>query len=81
MLKINTRSDKLKTHFEINHEGVRIRHACYECEYVATRTDHLKKHVENQHNKVRYSCSDCEFVATRADNLKIHVARYWCCCK
>ena len=65
MLKINTRSVKLKTHVKIKHEGGRIRHACNECnDYVAIRADHLK----------RYSCSACEFVATRADNLKIHVA-------
>ena len=94
MLKINTRSYKLKTHVEINHKEVRIRHACYECEYFATRSDKLKTHVQIKHEgvRLRHACNKCEYVATRADHLKKHIenkhskVRYSCsdcnfCCK
>ena len=56
--------------FKWNDDG----YPCNDCEYVAKRAYHLKRHVENKHTGVRHPCSECEFVATRADNLKIHVA-------
>ena len=59
----------LKRHVENKH--IRIRYACDECEYVATRADNLKVHVENKHDE-KYPCSYCEYAATTASNLKIH---------
>jgi len=35
---------------------------CNECEYVASRADHLKRHVENKHIRIRYACDECEYV-------------------
>ena len=48
-------------------------YSCNDCEYVASRSDHLKRHVENKHIRIRYACDECDYVAKRADNLKVHV--------
>ena len=52
--------------FKRNDDG----YPCNDCEYVATRADHLKRRVENKHIGIRYACDVCEHVATRVDYLK-----------
>jgi uncharacterized Zn-finger protein len=45
---------------------------CEHCEYIATRGDHLKKHVEAKHLGVTYACDLCPYQATQKQNLKRH---------
>ena len=33
---------------------------CNDCEYVASRVDHLKRHVETKHIGKRYACDKCD---------------------
>ena len=46
---------------------------CSQCEYIASKASHLKKHVESKHEGVRYPCLLCEYVATLESVLKRHV--------
>ena len=46
---------------------------CSACEFVATRADILKRHIENKHEGVIYPCHECEYAATTTGALKIHV--------
>ena len=48
---------------------------CFECEYVASRADHLKRHVERKHIRKIYACDECEYVSTTVYYLKVHVER------
>ena len=45
---------------------------CEQCEYVATRSDNLKKHIEAKHLGVTYACELCSYQATQRQNLKRH---------
>merc|ERR1711970_1316140 len=46
---------------------------CEQCDYKASRADHLKRHIFSVHEKSRINCNLCEFSATRVDNLKRHI--------
>jgi len=48
---------------------------CNDCEYVASRADHLKRHVERKHIRKIYACDECEYVSTTVYYLKVHVER------
>ena len=48
-------------------------YSCSQCEYIASKASHLKKHVESKHEGVRYHCLLCEYVATLESVLKRHV--------
>ena len=48
---------------------------CEQCDYKASRADHLKRHKFSIHENGRLQCNQCEFSATRADNLKRHIKR------
>jgi len=50
----------------------RRRFGCDQCAYSATRTDHLKRHVEAQHSGLRYACDICSYTTTRPARLKVH---------
>ena len=41
-----------------------------QCEYVATTTGDLKKHIESKHKGVIYPYSQCYHTATNVRNLK-----------
>ena len=43
------------------------------CDYVATKSSHLKTHIRSKHEGVRYPCSHCEFAATQEGVLKRHI--------
>ena len=47
-----------------------MRYACSQCNYAATTSGTLKKHLENKHEGVRYPCLQCEYAATTAAALK-----------
>ena len=46
---------------------------CDQCDYVATRSDHIKRHKENKHEGVQYPCDQCDYTATQSGNLKKHI--------
>ena len=48
---------------------------CEQCNYKASRVDHLKRHTFSVHENGRMQCNQCDFSATRADNLKRHINR------
>ena len=48
---------------------------CEQCDYKASRADHLKRHIFSLHEKSRINCNMCGFSATRVDNLKRHIQR------
>ena len=37
---------------------------CSQCENIASKASHLKKHFESKHEEVRHPCLLCEYVAT-----------------
>ena len=37
---------------------------CGKCDYVATKSSHLKMHFLNKHEGVRYPCDQCDYAAT-----------------
>ena len=43
-----------------------------QCEYIATRADNLRKHIEAKHLGVTYACELCPYQATQKQNLKRH---------
>ena len=49
------------------------RHLCNKCEYVVSRGNYLKIHVDSVHRGVRHQCSPCEFSTTTASSLRFHV--------
>ena len=48
---------------------------CEQCDYKASRADHLRRHMFTVHENGRIQCNHCVFSATRADNLKRHINR------
>ena len=61
----------MSRHKAVVHEG--ILYPCDQCNYVATRTDHLKSHKEAKHEGIRrFACDQCNFTSTTASNLKTH---------
>ena len=46
---------------------------CGECDYVATKSSHLKTHIESKHERVKYPCSHCEYAATQPGHLRKHI--------
>ena len=53
-----------------NNEG---KYQCQQCDYEATKSSHLKTHVESIHEGVRYPCNQCSYKATETGNLQKHV--------
>ena len=47
----------------------------FECEYAATKANHLKRHKEIKHEGIRYPCNECEYAATQAGDLKRYKKR------
>ena len=52
-----------------NNEG---KYKCRQCDYEASRSSHLRTHVEAIHEGVRYPCNKCDFKATTKSILKTH---------
>ena len=74
--KLYTNTGSLRKHVEIEHEGKR--HACKHCEYVATRTDTLLIHMNENHaglnnQKARMQCEICPKTFGIANILKRHM--------
>ena len=46
---------------------------CYQCDFTAKQRNHLKVHVDSNHDNVRYICDQCDYTATQKDQLKYHV--------
>ena len=82
-----SRSDKLRFHKRIVHEG--LRYKCDLCDYSGTRPDKLKMHKKRKHENpqprkvrtVKYvngqnkNCDKCDYVADKARNLRAHMIR------
>ena len=47
-----------------------VRYPCDKCEFAATITSDLRRHVENKHEGVRYSCDKCEYAASTTSYLR-----------
>jgi hypothetical protein len=61
---------------EIHGKSVkRDQFTCDQCDYKASRADHLRRHMFTVHENGRIQCNRCEFSATRADNLKRRIRR------
>ena len=55
-----------------NNHGKKFR--CDRCEYEATRSDNLKRHVRSVHAKEKdFKCELCEYAARQPSDLKRHV--------
>ena len=75
---LNYLGENMDQGFEPEPNGTRwskMGYPCDECEYVATRTNDLKRHVESKHKGVRYPCPECEYAATTASHLKKHMKK------
>ena len=84
---ICSRSDKLRFHKRIVHEG--LRYKCDICDYSGTRPDKLKMHKKRKHENpqprkvrtVKYvngqkkNCDKCDYTADKARNLRAHMIR------
>ena len=46
---------------------------CGKCDYVATKSFHLKTHIKSKHEGVRFPCDQCDYVATGVQSLKLHI--------
>ena len=46
------------------------KYQCQQCDYEASQSGNLKKHVEAIHEGVRYPCNQCGYKATTKGNLK-----------
>ena len=53
-----------------NHEDM---YTCYQCDFTAKQRNHLKVHVDSNHDNVRYICDQWDYTATQKDQLKYHV--------
>ena len=58
-------------HIQRNRAG---KYQCQQCDYEASLSRNLRRHVEAKHDGVCYSCTQCGYKASREDGLKIHVA-------
>ena len=54
-------------------KNVVMKYPCDKCEYAATKTSNLKKHIKSKHKGERYPCDKCEYSATTASLLKQHI--------
>ena len=72
---IDTQCENFEESETINQTADELSYASFpfeHCEYIATRGDHLKKHVEAKHLGVTYACDLCPYQATQKQNLKRH---------
>ena len=49
-----------------------MRFQCDQCEYAATTSGNLRKHMEAKHEGIRYPCDQCEHAASTASHLRRH---------
>ena len=59
-----------KNYIETTHEE--SWYPCNQCDYKATREEHLKKHKEYKHEGVRYPCDKCDYKGITEGKLKVH---------
>ena len=58
-------------HNESVHQGIRF--PCSQCEYRATRKEHLTRHMKLNHKiENQFHCASCSFKTDRNDYLKTH---------
>ena len=48
------------------------KYPCDKCEYIATKSSHLKQHKESKHEGVRYPCDECTYIGNHVIGLKRH---------
>ena len=48
---------------------------CEDCDYRATKTDHLNRHVKSVHQGIRYSCPQCELTFGFKHGVTRHVKK------
>ena len=53
-------------------EHENVKYPCIQCEYKATKKDHLKTHKMSVHEMVKYPCNQCESKFTRKGDLNRH---------
>ena len=46
---------------------------CNKCEYQATRTQYLRRHIQSIHNGFRHACTPCDYESTTKDSLTEHL--------
>jgi len=65
----NTRQNGIST---VAIKEDRRNYPCGQCNYQATYTSHLKKHIKSIHEGERYPCNQCSYKATEKGNLRRH---------
>ena len=73
--KINAQCENFEVSDTIDQTTDELSYAsfpCEHCEYIASRGDNLKKHIEAKHLGVTYACDLCPYQATQKQNLKRH---------
>ena len=49
-----------------------MRFQCDQCDYRASKNDHIHTHKQSVHEQVRFQCDQCNYIATKKDNLQSH---------
>ena len=61
----------LHRHIKSTHEGVKYN--CEQCDFQASRQDHLRRHMMVKHGGLKYVCQKCDKQFCKQKSLKIHV--------
>ena len=61
-----------KFHEAINHEKLKKRYNCDECDYKSKTKFKLKNHINCVHKNIQLSCDTCEFTCKSYNGLKAH---------
>ena len=50
-----------------------IQFPCAQCDYKATRREHLLTHIKSVHEGVKFPCAQCDYKATQKSSLLRHI--------
>ena len=63
----------LKRHTsEVHNRSNLLKIICSICDFMTSRKDKLKRHIQVAHEGIRYKCDGCDYQATRKEHLTRH---------